>query len=564
VSIKSHFPPQLKPSEGADFTSKLALWCYTTHTPFTRVDNPEFKKAIAALRSDAKVPNRKDLGGQLLDNWHTKVEAATNEYMSSQMVTLTNDAWTNPNGDSIMNFCAASTTDIPLLLESIDCGGDRHTAEYIASHTERIIIRYPNIAGGMFDNTSTNVKVMELLQDKYPDKYFHGCNCHMLHLLVGDLFDARKNDGTYPEGYPFIELNILVDDVTTATIFFKRVHAARAKLKSLQKEQKKRSLKLSGATRWGSIRRMFSEIKNSWGQLTEIVVQHDFVSSGRTPADREKREKLRLFLTTAPNYLLLGEALLILEPIDIALRLAESDAFLVSDVYELWESLKHKFDDLRLDPNKISYIRSRVSLRWQKIYGDAHGVGYLLDPKYVGEKMDRSLRCEVENFIREFPVHGHRINDQPLQDAISRELDRYFVIMRNERQQDRRIKDVCDRKLAPIHFWEIESTYFPLLSKVAKVTFAMVASNASVERSFKTCGNILTKARNRLHNSKVAKLALISSNYKLLDTRAHKRKFEESIAVADNEDGDLIVEASSSESDENSGDEEEDHDVEMI
>jgi hypothetical protein len=85
----------------------------------------------------------------------------------------------------------------------------------------------------------------------------------------------------------------------------------------------------------------------------------------------------------------------------------------------------------------------------------------------------------------------------------------------------------------------------------------MVASKASVERSFKTCGNILTKSCNRLRNSKVTKLALISSsNFKLLDTRAHKRKFEETIIVADIDDGDLIVEWGSWESDENSGYEE--------
>lgn len=41
--------------------------------------------------------------------------------------------------------------------------------------------------------------------------------------------------------------------------------------------------------------------------------------------------------------------------------------------------------------------------RFNFMYGDAHGAGYLLDPRYLGDGMPRSLRKEIENFVYNFP-----------------------------------------------------------------------------------------------------------------------------------------------------------------
>jgi hypothetical protein len=37
------------------------------------------------------------------------------------------------------------------------------------------------------------------------------------------------------------------------------------------------------------------------------------------------------------------------------------------------------------------------------MYGDAHGVAYVLDPRYLGDRMSRTLRKEIEDFIFNFP-----------------------------------------------------------------------------------------------------------------------------------------------------------------
>ena len=128
------------------------------------------------------------------------------------------------------------------------------------------------------------------------------------------------------------------------------------------------------------------------------------------------------------------------------------------------------------------------------------------------------------------------MNDEELRRSIGTEIDSYLLRMRRIGEIDRRVQDVRTRRLSPLHFWEIEASYYPLLSKIAKITFAMVSSNASVERSFKTCGNnILTKSRNRLSTVKVAKMAKISTNFKLLNNVTQKRKLEE-VNEVDNND----------------------------
>ena len=123
--------------------------------------------------------------------------------------------------------------------------------------------------------------------------------------------------------------------------------------------------------------------------------------------------------------------------------------------------------------------------------------------------------ADVENFICNFPQDGI-IPDENLKKAIGKEIDQYRLVMKRNRDT-RRIQCVINRELSPADYWELDGEKsFPHIAKVALSVFAMVSSTASVERSFKTCGNILTKQRNRLGADKAAKLATISMNYKLL------------------------------------------------
>lgn len=52
----------------------------------------------------------------------------------------------------------------------------------------------------------------------------------------------------------------------------------------------------------------------------------------------------------------------------------------------------------------MSYLENLSDERFQFIYGDAHGLGYLLDPRYVGEKLSRKLKEELEDLLLNIAV----------------------------------------------------------------------------------------------------------------------------------------------------------------
>ncbi len=102
-------------------------------------------------------------------------------------VCLTSDGWSNVNAESIINYCGV-TADGTFFLECNYTGAQSHSAAFIAADIKRVISNSTsvNFVGCCTDNTSANKLAWEILRESYPDKYFYGCICHVLHLLVGD------------------------------------------------------------------------------------------------------------------------------------------------------------------------------------------------------------------------------------------------------------------------------------------------------------------------------------------------------------------------------------------
>ena len=92
----------------------------------------------------------------------------------------------------------------------------------------------------------------------------------------------------------------------------------------------------------------------------------------------------------------LDECTTILTPIDMQIKIFQSDAVPCSDVYKAFVELEEKMHNLHNLPNveadKKAYLVELVRKRFDFMYGDAHGVAYLLDPRYLGDGMLRTLR----------------------------------------------------------------------------------------------------------------------------------------------------------------------------
>ena len=76
-----------------------------------------------------------------------------------------------------------------------------------------------------------------------------------------------------------------------------------------------------------------------------------------------------------------------------------------------------------------------------------------------------------------------------------------------------------DSKSDVLKFWKLKSTKFPLLSKVAQIVLAAVATQVSVERLFSHLKFILSDSRNKLSSSNVKNILLVPANFEQLDNK---------------------------------------------
>ena len=216
---------------------------YCTGTSFQRIKDPFLLRVIQVARPGAKLPSRKQLAddseGGLLEECYQKVKCQVDKVLSSdgQYVCVTSDAWPNIANEPVVNYMAVSPTN-SLFLESVNTEEQGHDAEWISKDLSRIIDNLgSNVVGAVTDNTATNKKVWGELEEKYPSCFFHVCVSHGLHLLVKDIFAAKKTESTCggpaecPNRYPFEELQQFSIDCKDVVAFFHNHHAPKAKLK---------------------------------------------------------------------------------------------------------------------------------------------------------------------------------------------------------------------------------------------------------------------------------------------------------------------------------------------
>ena len=204
----------------------------------------------------------------------------------------------------------------------------------------------------------------------------------------------------------------------------------------------------------------------------------------------------------------LDKCIRILEPIDMFIKIFQSDDAPCSDVYKAFLDLEDKMHLIpELDQVKKTYLVELVQKRFQFMYGDAHGVAYVLDPRYLGDRMSRTLCKEIEDFIFNFPnVDGS--TSQERKDQLAREYTWFQTDSLNEREEKTfRFKRIGEAQLV-LQQWITDGTDWPMLRDLAIRVFSMAAS----ARNFSTFGFSHSKLRNRLAPEKVKKLIYIKTN----------------------------------------------------
>ena len=524
-SIKSYALPKMSTSAKQAFQKQIALHYFATGTPFQRIGDVHLKEAIKMLRpDDGLLPTRAQLATSLLDKCHEELKAKVDARMNGSTTCLTTDGWSNIKSDAVVNYMAVSP-DSCLYLEAVQTGQQGHDHEFIANDVERVFKMYDKttFAGTVMDNTSANKKAWAVLHNKFPSRFFQGCTSHGLHLFVKDIFCATKtkkagdDTATYPVGYPFEEMLLFINECKDIVKFFHNHHVVKAQLQELQKTSGARSLVRPCPTRWGTIGQTCQTLLASEKHLHTIVSARDFIKG--TAAEKKERTDVKETITDSRFVDLLKKAIAILEPLDTLTVKYQSDKVPISEVVPDFHKLPQQFAKLLsakiINEDELAYLSNKAASRFQFMYGHAHGLAYMLDPRFIAEGLPREKREELEDILFGFPVDDEPREsiDEARAKIIFNQYTEFVIAATKEKELDTmRYTMLSKGHKTVLQYWLVDGKDWPELRKIAIKLFSMATSSAASERNWSTMGFVHSKLRNALTPKNVDKLVFIKSN----------------------------------------------------
>jgi len=131
--------PVMKGPEQEAVHKSLAMFFYNSGTPFQRVEDPYLRRSFELARPGLKLPNRKRLAGDLLDDAYNHVASRVKAQITDVRMSgaLCSDGSEDVNGSSITNFNFISGGKNYFIEQTHD-GGVTHDAEFVAAEWERV------------------------------------------------------------------------------------------------------------------------------------------------------------------------------------------------------------------------------------------------------------------------------------------------------------------------------------------------------------------------------------------------------------------------------------------
>lgn len=154
------------------------------------------------------------------------------------------------------------------------------------------------------------------------------------------------------------------------------------------------------------------------------------------------------------------------------------------------------------------------------MYCDAHGVAYVLDPRYNGDGMDENTTELTEKYISEYTL-----SEGESSIVIQSRLAEYYQyqgwVRRHSAEKSVQYEilfaENAAHRMSPLQFWQIRGARWPLLQPLALRIFSLCCTSCESERAFSSLGFIHSKVRNRLGVEKADILAFVKANDEILD-----------------------------------------------
>jgi hypothetical protein len=425
------------------------------------------------------------------------------------------DGWTNIRKDKVTNIVVLCDS-VAYYLKSVTNVTETNDATWLFEHIEPIFAEL--IAFGIkivaiaADNEYLNGAFIRMLQVPYPFLVHVPCAAHTLQLIVNKIMKLDM-------------FRSCVQSILDIVHHFDRKKANRLKLKQLQEQDGMvYCIVRPNDTRWSSLLACINRMLQLQRYIQFILPQYQSIWST---------------LSDLANFL---------KPFQIATDVVQSDAATLFDVYTVFHDISTHIKSMKKH-NVLQHAYKQAATifnrEWRNnINIDATVASAMLSFRDISQfsiEQKKSVKKFIISFGSEYLSKYY--NDKgDSTDTIQSTLLRQLSNFRGKKGEfsdsiaEFTMLQGKDTKRDCREFWDLNIDTAPELSIVAIAILSIVASEASVERTFSAQGSVHSKQRNRLLDSRVEAEMFIKFNNTALNKSYKDIKFNNITELTDNEE----------------------------
>lgn len=523
-SISSFIPRSRKVNHNALHKKKIDSQLMKLFTldfqPFSIVEDKGFISYSNALDPSYQIPNRKTLSTSMLPAMyeHT-LNVVQNKLKNVSSVCLTTDCWTSAINESYIAITAHYITDEFYLDSALlgCCGFDTpHTSVNLAHEIKRVVDEW-GLSNKVLIVVSDNAaNITGAIVNELGWKHF-GCYAHSLNLIVQNALSIVKETR---------------DKVKTIVSHFKRSTAASEKLLTYQKNsgvaQPKRLLQ-EVPTRWNS----------TFYMLQRITLLQEAVRSSLALIDRD------LPILSSEEWDVCTQLCRVLKPFEEVTRKLSAEKYATaSQVIVLTRGLlavcsKMQEENFLPITKQIVAELQRGILTRMSNFEESKTISLctFLDPRFkmvafsnkriaenVKKRVFELVSAEISKGTQESVCQRYAEPVMPEQTeelSVWEEFDKVVASLqpsgtatsRSIIEVQRYLEDpMLPRNQDPLKWWSENQHLFPIMAKLVKRHFNVLATSVPCERIFSKAGNLINDRRTRLTSGKVKQLMFLNVN----------------------------------------------------
>ena len=468
---------------------------------------------------------------------------------SPKYLCMTTDGWSDIFKEPVVIYMVSDCAST-IFLESKHTQTQAHTGQFICADIIRVMKTLSKpVIGAVTDVTSAHQLAWKLLEEKFPGRFFYGCFCHTLQLLVKDLFEDIPSAPSTSQSV-FGALAAFVKECKTLCVHIRNTQGLNSRYQELRNIHGGLRLQLPCVTRWGRHLKMLQVLKGARVAICKLVEDDVWYPNGTGKSlkaeTKELRRRLKTFVLSMDYEKMLNKGIFILSLIQEKIAFFECDHQPLSDVVYAFKHLIYLFETQNEDAlhefrgcltqNELTELRNKIEARSTFVIKKAHRIAFLLDPRYYQFSEYNMLRASM---IQDLVQYGASCNldivnndFQSLSDQETPQIDEPSYADRAtsiRRQYSSFVSIITNAKVTNQHWYETitmmsahprttwrawfsDMSDLDILKDIAEKVFTLIASTASSERGFSSMALTHNKTRNGLLPHKVKKMTFIRMN----------------------------------------------------